>query len=467
MRSSRPISLFEQRPPEPRPPGAYLVSFLVHGSVVGMIAYGILFAPRINMSAAAERYIIRDVDLNEPDLPRPLPPKEDDAQYPRSAPEKTASHGSLVAPSSSLRQLEKRLVAERTVLQPDVRLNKLLLKTTPLPSMLIWSAQRPKVELITPPQPRPLPTSTVQPSIDRPNMEVKLADLPVSSTAFATAKPMPVPGSSAPIVIHGPNPADLVAETSSTATIEPSSAAILSLSDMQMNRGTTALPPANQTAKGDPEGALAPGKSGNGPRPGSGDASAKGLAANGDNGIGSAAKSAGPGGSKSGAGAGTGEGSGVTFTRVNIPHDGQFNFVIVGSVINGQFPQTTAVWGNRLVYSVYLHVGLSKSWILQYALPTSEDAMPGGSRPHIEAPWPFYIVRPNLDDVYVNANALMIHGFVTVSGRFESLSLAFPAGFTEVQGVVAALQQWQFRPATENGQKARVEVLLIIPQSGD
>jgi len=467
MRSSRPISLFADRTPEPRRPGAFLVSFLAHGSVIGMIAYGILFAPRINMSAAADRYLIRNVDLSEPDPPRPIPPKEDNGEYPRNAPEKTAPHGKLVAPSSSLRQLEKRLLAERTVLQPDVRLNKLLLKTTPLPSMLIWSAQRPNVQLITPPKPRILATSTVQPSLERPNMEVKLADMPVSSTNFATSKPMPVPGSSSPIVIHGPNPSDLVAETSSTVAIEPSSAAILSLSDMQMNQGTTAVPPANQTAKGDPAGALAPGKSGSGPRPGSGDANAKGLAANGNNGVGTDGKAGGPGGSKSGAGAGTGEGSGVTFTRVNIPHDGQFNFVMVGSVLNGQFPQTAAVWGNRLVYSVYLHVGLSKSWILQYALPSSEDTMPGGSRPHIEAPWPFYIVRPNLDDVYVNANALMIHGFVTAGGRFESLSLAFPPGFTEAQGVVAALQQWQFRPATENGQKARVEVLLIIPQGVD
>lgn len=466
MRSSRPISLFSQRSEERRPPGAYLVSFVVHGSVVGMIAYGVLFAPRINMSAAADRYLIRNVDLSEPDPPAPLPPKEDNGEYPRTTPQQTAPHGKLVAPSSSLRQLEKRLLAEKTVLQPDVRLNKLLLKTAPLPSMLIWSAQRPKVELITPPQPRKIPTSTIQPSIERPNMEAKLADMPVSSTNFATAKPMPVPGSSSPIVIRGPNPSDLVAETSSNVAIEPSSAAILSLSDLQMNQGTTAVPPANQTAKGDPAGALAPGKSGSGPRPGSGDANAKGLAANGNNSIGPAGKS-GPGGSKSGAGAGTGEGNGVTFTRVNVPHDGQFNFVIVGSVLNGQFPQTTAVWGNRLVYSVYLHVGLSKSWILQYALPSSEDTMPGGSRPHIEAPWPFYIVRPNLEDMYINANALMIHGFVTVGGRFESLSLAFPAGFTEAQGVVEALQQWQFRPATENGQKARVEVLLIIPQGVD
>jgi hypothetical protein len=32
------------------------------------------------------------------------------------------------------------------------------------------------------------------------------------------------------------------------------------------------------------------------------------------------------------------------------------------------------------------------------------------------------------------------------------------------QFVLASLQQWQFRPAARNGQIARVEVLLIIPE---
>lgn len=464
MRSSRPISLFADRTPEPRPPGAYLVSFLVHGTVVGMIAYGVIFAPRINMKAAADRYIVRDVDLSRPEILVPPVPK-DSGQTPSPKPDHTTPHGKLAAPSSSLRKLERRLLAERTVLQPDVRLNKLLLQAQ-LPSMLIWSAQRPKVALITPPQPRKLPTSTVQPSIERPNMEVKLADIPISSTTFATAKPMPAPGSSSPIVIQGPDPSDFVPETSSNVSIAPSSASIMTLSDVEMNQGRTAIPPANQTAPGDPNGALAPGHSGHAARAGNGDPNSKGLEANGQHSQGTPGNTGGNSG-KSGTGSGEGEGSGVTFTRVNVPHDGQFGFVVVGSALTEQFPQTAAFWGSsRLVYSVYLHVGLSRNWILQYSLPTSADAG-GGKLPHLEAPWPFYIVRPDVDATYVNANALMIHGYVTVGGRFEALSLSFPPGFTEAQAVMQALQQWQFRPATENGQKARVEVLLIIPQGLD
>jgi hypothetical protein len=33
--------------------------------------------------------------------------------------------------------------------------------------------------------------------------------------------------------------------------------------------------------------------------------------------------------------------------------------------------------------------------------------------------------------------------------------------------VLSSLQKWQFRPAMQNGQIARVEVLLIIPEEMD
>ena len=58
----------------------------------------------------------------------------------------------------------------------------------------------------------------------------------------------------------------------------------------------------------------------------------------------------------------------------------------------------------------------------------------------------------------------MVHGFVNVEGRFEHLAIVFPAQLTQTQFVLNALQQWQFRPAMENGQITSVEVLLIIPE---
>jgi hypothetical protein len=100
---------------------------------------------------------------------------------------------------------------------------------------------------------------------------------------------------------------------------------------------------------------------------------------------------------------------------------------------------------------------------MQYSLPRNAEATAGGTVSRLEAPWPYDIVRPNLAPGTIDADALMIRGFVNESGRFEDLSIVFPQPFSSAQFVLAALQQWQFRPAQQNGQAAKVEVLIIIP----
>ena len=477
MRSSRPISLFYEPPKESRRPSAFLVSFLVHCTVVIVVIYGFLFAPRINMNAAADRYVLRDVELNRPD-PERKPPLANSGLYPgaRPAEQTNTPHGSLAAPPSSLRQLERKLLADRTLIQPDTKINKLLLKTTPVPSLLLW-AQKPKVQLITPPvQQRPV-TAQVRPSIELPNQEVNLADIAISSTAYVKTTVMPVPSNTSPIAVHGLEQTQTVPETSSISSDQASSIAVMSLSEFRLSQGRVVLPPANQTAPGTPSGALAPGTSGNSSQAGKGDPSSRGLDADARSGQGTPGNPSGPAPGHSGVGSGKagansaqgggapgGEGGGApSFTRVNLPHDGKFNVVVVGSALVEQFPKTGEFWGDRLVYSVYLHVGLAKNWILQYSLPSSADPADAGGVTHLEAPWPYYIVRPDVNPGDVGADALMIHGFVNKAGRFESLGLSFPPRFPKGQLILDELAQWQFRPATLNGQNARAEVLLIIP----
>ena len=82
----------------------------------------------------------------------------------------------------------------------------------------------------------------------------------------------------------------------------------------------------------------------------------------------------------------------------------------------------------------------------------------------LEAPWPYNIVRPNIAPDSLNADALLVHGFVNEAGKFESLGVVFPPDFQQAQFVLDALNQWQFRPAAQNGKTQRVEVLLIIPE---
>jgi hypothetical protein len=148
--------------------------------------------------------------------------------------------------------------------------------------------------------------------------------------------------------------------------------------------------------------------------------------------------------------------------HITRPKEGQFGSVVVGSTLTEKYPETAELWSGRLSYTVYLPVGLARSWILQYSLSRADS--PAGATTRVEAPWPYNIVRPNIAPGTIDADALMIHGFVNQSGRFEALSIAFPPEFAQAQFVLGALSQWEFRPATQNGQNIKVEVLLIIPE---
>jgi hypothetical protein len=151
-------------------------------------------------------------------------------------------------------------------------------------------------------------------------------------------------------------------------------------------------------------------------------------------------------------------------TQIALPKDGRFSAVVVGDALEDQYPEVANAWSGRLAYTAYLHVGLAKSWIMQYSLPRDADASAGGAIARLDAPWPYNIVRPNLAPGSVDADALMIHGFIDEAGRFQGLSVAFPPAFPLAQFVLDALEKWQFRPATQDGRPIRVEVLLIIPE---
>jgi hypothetical protein len=141
--------------------------------------------------------------------------------------------------------------------------------------------------------------------------------------------------------------------------------------------------------------------------------------------------------------------------------------VVVGSSLEEKYPETADLWSGRLAYTVYLHLGVAKSWILQYTVPRSSNDTETSNINHLDAPWPYNIVRPNLAPDSINADAVMVHGFVNKAGRFEELAIVFPPELRQAKFVLAALAQWQFRPAAQNGQVTKVEVLLIIPDQSD
>ena len=488
MRSSRTITLFSLQPEPRRGPSALVASVVFHASAIALVLSAFLYAPQFRLNTP-DVYMMQHVSLNMPLPPIPKLGGSGSAAPKKSPGAESAAHEDIAAPASARIHFMRRKLAPQTLIDPNVDLDKMLPKETPLPAMLLWSGHRPKAQLITPPKPQPPNITLDKPKLNFPNKETRVAELNMSATPFQSRFNMPFASKSAPVILNRQLDVQRIPETGSIAGIEPTQAAVLSASDLHMNQGTVAMPAANQSAEGSEKGGLGTGKtpsdllhgSGNSGSNGTEKGSGHGQNSTGGSTNGAGNESAGKGtqgtgsgqgnghnagaGSGSSNGHGSGEGEG-TVTRINLPKNGQYNVVVVGSSLDEQYPETSEVWKGRLAYSVYLKVGLEKSWILQYSLPRAADSASAGSA-RLDAPWPFYIVRPNLKPDDATSDAVMVHGFVNESGRFEKLSVVFPTdmGYAREQLILTALQQWQFRAGAQNGQVAKLEVLLIIPET--
>lgn len=509
MRSSRTITLFTLQPEQRRRPSGLVASAVFHAGAIFLVLSAFVYAPTFRLNTP-DVYLMQHVSLN---MPYPPIPKVggSGSMYPQAASSgsETSAQGKLAAPASSRIHFMHRKLAPQTLIEPDIDPDRMLPKETPLPAMLLWSGHRPKVQMLTPPKPQPPSITLDKPKLSFPNKETHIADLNISPTPFQSRLPMPMASKSSPVILNRQLDVQRIPETGSVSSIEPTPAAVLSASDLHMNQGVVSMPAANQSAEGSEQGGLGTGKTPNSLQNGSGDSgstgsdkgSGKGQSATGGkaagpgagsgtqkgSGNGSSANGSGTGtagngsqsgkggqgsgqnagsGSGPGKGTGAGEGDNGSVTRINLPKNGQFNVVVVGSSLDEQYPETADVWKGRLAYSVYLHVGLEKNWILQYSLPRASDSASSGSA-KLDAPWPFYIVRPNLNPDDASSDSVMVHGFVDEAGHFEKLSVVFPTdmGYAREQLVLNALQQWQFRAGTHNGQVAKLEVLLIIPEA--
>jgi len=454
MRSSGTISLFSVQSQSDQQPYSILVSAVAHCVVVALVSLGILSQPQIKEHALAEHYTLRHVELHQPDAPARRA-EQSGIGYPRAKTSAAASHGPAPRPAS-MRLTAKLKVAHQTLIQPRIPKEVEVAIEIPVPAVVIWSPEKTPVKTIVPPQPAKPTAADVKPSVAPPDVEVNLADVAISSTAFAANQPI-VATTTSPLVVQGPQQPQMPPATTSDSTAQPTPTAVLSLSDLSVKDGDITLPPVNESAASSSSGLLAAGTP---------DDSASG-AANGDA-AGASGTTAGSDLNQSGAktgpamGAETGDGTGSS-ALITLPKDGNFGVVVVGSALEEKYPETADLWNGRLAYTVYLHVGLAKSWILQYSLPRAADAAAGGNATRLEAPWPYNIVRPNLAPGAINADALMVRGIVNAAGHFEALDIVFPQPFAQAEFVLNSLAQWQFRPATQGGQIIPVEVLLIIP----
>ncbi len=474
MRSSRTITLFTESRDISQAPTSFLVSILFHAVAAGLVFFGVVYSPKLNTRAAAEHFTVRRLDLDTPEQMRRAARSKVKYPGPRPVTQPLKRGGKPVARQAALRQIAHAQKGAQTLVQPDIASQLTLTQEIPVPTLVIWSPKKTPVKTVVAPLPEKPTAADVRPSPDPPNEELNLADISIAASPVAAPKLPTLPSTTSPVAVQAPQQVQLAPATVSQPSAEPTPAAVMSLSDLKMAQGTVVLPPVNETADSNSPGALAPGPTRDSSGPGKSNQAGAGGAGD------SAASGADPPGNadvalerpgaeaalRRGADAGFGQDIQPSSTKITLPKDGQFGAVVVGASLEDEFPEMASVWSGRLAYTVYLHVGLARSWILQYSLPRSDEAAAAGNIARLEAPWPFNIVRPNLASGPgpVEADTIMVHGFVNQAGRFEALNIVFPPQLPQAQFVLSALQQWQFRPATQNGQAARVEVLLIIPE---
>jgi len=469
MRSSQILSLFSERPVVSHRPSSFLVSFVAHIGAVAVLAFGIVYTPEIHDRVMSEHLAVRHLDLH---VPEPKIHKRAGSEIAYPGPHTAVHTASPGGSQASMREIADAEPGPQTLVQPDLPKHVDLKEKIPVPTVVIWSPKKNVVKDVVAPLPEKPTASDAKPAVDPPNEEMSLADLSISSTSMVSATHAIAPSTTSPLVVHGPDQVQLPPASTSQSTAQPTPTAVMALSDIQMPNGTVVLPPVNETAVHASPGAVTPGPASDSPRAGSGNSNSRGS------GIGAGQDAGEPGALNANAGnlngtnrgsgrnglSGSGSGDQPATDLITLPQDGQFGAVVVGATLEEKYPEAARVWSGRMAYTVYLHVGLAKSWILQYSLPSAEDAAAAGNISRLEAPWPYNIVRPNLSHDSMNADALMVHGFVNQAGRFELLAVAFPPEFEQAQFVLDALRQWQFRPAAQNGQSERVEVVLIIPE---
>jgi len=458
------ISLFSERPEPNQRHSSFVVSILAHGAAVALLSFGIIYTPEFRDPVASKRYTVRHLDLHA----EKQPPRESASKGiafpgphaeapPRPQPGKNpASHPAVMRLTADAEK------GPQTLVQPDIPDPVKSLVEMPVPTVVIWTPKKEVVKMLVAPLPEKATASDVKPSVKAPNEEVNLADIGISSTNMPTANVPVFPTTTSPLVVHGPNLVQLAPVTAAQKAAMPTPTAVMSISDLRMPDGTATLPPVNQTTEQSESGILAPGQASAGRKSNTvGGAGSDPAAGNSGDANGVAGDRN---GTRPGEGAGSGTDEGLTTEHFTLPRNGQFGAIVVGASLEERFPEIAGIWNDRVAYTVYLHVGLLKSWILQYSLPRGTDAAQAGNITRLEAPWPYNIVRPNLASGSFSSDAILVHGFVNQQGRFESLGLAFPPEFHQAQFVLDALAQWQFRPAVQNGQTERVEVLLIIPE---
>jgi hypothetical protein len=461
MMAYRTITILSDHTDVSQPSTSLAVSVLIHSFALGLLSFGLMYTPRIVSGTQSERYTVRQLVLRA-SLSRMQQSSSQDVSQ-GSTDGTSAAADVQAAYLQAMRRIEDAQQGPHILLQPQVHPRLTLLHETQIPSLIIWMPSSAQVKDIVAPFATEARAASVTPSVNAPNEEMKPANIAIHPANYDTSERRLLPGTSSPLRIQAADLTQTVPLTVMQVSDKPTPAAVMSLSDLRMVNGVAVLPPVNQSVGSKTQDGLTPNQADN---PSSNNEHAHGKAAGAQLGQGSidkpVAHDAGP---AQGHGDDFSQGNRPPATLVTLAKNGHFESVVVGASLEDQFPEIEGFWNGRLLYTAYLHVGLAKSWILQYSLPQTDTAAAAGNLARLESPWPYTIVRPDLAPGSINADALLIKGIISQEGRFEAATLIFPPSFPLAQFVLDCLRKWQFRPAFQSGEPARVEILLIIPDS--
>jgi hypothetical protein len=461
------ITLFSDHTDSSQRSTPFAASILIHSLALALLLFGLMYTPRVVNSAQSERYTVRQLVLQRTSHTVGQFSKRDTSPDSRRSADAAlaATEDAMAAYLQETRKIDNAEAGPHTLIQPEVHSRLTLPHETAIPSFIIWMPSNTQVTHIVAPFVTKTGAAAVTPSVSMPDNELRPVNLAIRSTDQTTLEKRLrlLPGTSSPVRVEGPDLTQTAPLTVMQVSDKPTPVAVLSLSDLRMTDGTAILPPGNQSAGTKEQDGLTPSHAYN---PSTGIEHAQGKAGDAHTSDGAIEK---PVVHDPGPARGNGDvlnsGGQPSASLITLAKNGHFESVVVGASLEDQFPEMEGFWNGRMLYTAYLHVGLAQSWILQYSLPRSDTAAAAGNVARLESPWPYSIVRPDLAPGSINADALMIKGFISQDGHFEMPALIFPPSFPLAQFVLDCLRQWQFRPAFQNGQPARVEILLIIPDS--
>jgi len=206
MSSSSAISLFSAQPALEQRPYSFLVSMVVHTVVIALVFLGILSAPKVRSSVLTERYSVRHLDLHslESEMQRAASNAiEAPSVHPKASP---LPKGGSEAEPQVMRQVLDAPKVRQMLVQPDIPKPLKLPKEIPLPTVVIWNAEKPQIQTVAAPKPQAPPVSLAKPVIQRPNKAPILADIAIKPTDLKLSTQPILPSTTSPVIVSGPKP---------------------------------------------------------------------------------------------------------------------------------------------------------------------------------------------------------------------------------------------------------------------